>query len=173
MESKVEFWQIYRDLYEHEVAIRNHYDGKIGVTFTILSATVGLIIYSIGNANSCVVDKRILVILQLIAICLFTLQLLFAFKAYFSFRFKYRDFPVNLIENDIKDKLLSYKGHKDIEIEMFEYISGMLFRTYKKCAETYYESNISKRKAHHMLNVITYINFLFLLMQYMLLYLGK
>jgi len=26
MESKVEFWQIYRDLYEHEVAIRNHSD---------------------------------------------------------------------------------------------------------------------------------------------------
>ena len=45
----MELWQIYKELYEHEVSIRNYYDGKIGITFTILSATAGLIIYGIEN----------------------------------------------------------------------------------------------------------------------------
>lgn len=173
MKEKSEFWQIYKDLYEHEVAIRNFYDGKIGVTFTILSTTAGLIIYSVENTDLYVVDERIILILQLITICLFVLQILYTFKAYFSFGFKYIDFPVNLIEDDIKNKLLSLKGHKEVEIEMHDYISGMLFRTYKKCAETYYETNINKRKAHHILNIITYNNFLFLIMLYMILFLGK
>ena len=173
MKEKIEFWQIYRDLYGHEVAIRNYYDGKIGVTFTILSATAGLILFSIENADFCVIDERILIMLQLITICLFVLQLLFAFKAYFSFRFKYKDFPVNQIEADMKNKLLSLKGNKEVETEMYEYINGMLFRTYKKCVEVYYEANIKKRKAHHILNIFTYFNFLCLLSIYIILFLGK
>lgn len=173
MNGKMELWMIYKELYEHEVNIRNYYDGKIGTTFTIVSATAGLIIYGIENMEVCVVDARILVLLQLISICLFALQVLYTFKSYFSFRFKYRDFPVNLIEDDIKDKMVSMDEYKDFESEMSDYISGMLFRTYKKCAETYYETNINKRKAHHLLNIITYFNFIILLMLYTILFFGK
>ncbi len=169
----MELWRIYKELYEHEVMIRNYYDEKIGMTFTILSATAGLIIYGIENMDMCIVDERILLSLQVVAICLFALQILYTFKAYFSFRFKYKDFPVNLIEKDIKDKMVNLNEYEEFETEMADYISGMLFRTYVKCAETYYETNISKRKAHHVLNIITYINFLILLILYVILFLGK
>lgn len=169
----MEFWMLYKGLYEHEVAIRNYYDGKIGTTFTILSATAGLLIYGIENMKSCAINERGLLILQVISICLFLMQILYTFKAYFSFKFKYRDFPVNLIEDDIKDKIISLNNNQNMEEEMKEYISGMLFRTYKKCAETYYETNINKRKAHHVLNIVTYINFLILLITYVILFLGK
>lgn len=165
---KMNLWRIYKELYEHEVVIRNYYDGKIGMTFTVLSATAGLIIYGIENMYLCVVDERIIILFQLITICLFILQILYTFKAYFSFGFKYRDFPVNLIADDIKDKMVSLNDYEEFETEMSNYISGMLFRTYKKCAETYYETNINKRKAHHILNIITYINFLILLILYVI-----
>ena len=169
----MKLWRIYKELYEHEVTIRNYYDGKFGMTFTILSATAGLIIYGIENIYLCGVYEQLLMILQLITICLFTLQLLYTFKAYFSFKFQYRDFPVNLIADDIKDEMVNLKNYEEFEKEMCNYISGMLFRTYKKSAETYYETNIKKRKAHHILNIITYINFLFLLILYVILFLGK
>ena len=87
MSEKTEFWRIYKDLYVHEVAIRNYYDGKLGMTFTILSATAGLIIYGVENMYLCVGDERILISFQLITICLFVLQMLYTFKSYFSFRF--------------------------------------------------------------------------------------
>lgn len=169
----MELWQIYKELYEHEVSIRNYYDGKIGITFTILSATAGLIIYGIENISECSMNDRISIMLLLVAICLFVLQIFYTFKAYFSLVYKYRDFPVDLIADDIKNKMVSLYYKDDFETETKAYISGMLFRTYQICAETYYKTNISKRKAHHMLNIFTYINFLVLLVLYILLVLGK
>ena len=121
----MKLWRIYKELYEHEIMIRNYYDGKLGITFTILSATAGLIIYSIENIDMCVADDRILILLQVVAICLFVLQMLYTFKAYFSFKFKYKDFPVNLIAKDIKDKMVNLHEYDDFETEMTDYISGM------------------------------------------------
>lgn len=167
------FWQIYKELYEHEVEIRNYYDGKIGMTFTILSATAGLIIYGIENLALCSVSDRILIPLLLTSFCLFGLQIIYTFKAYFSFKFRYRDFPVDLIADDIKDRMNTLNNYTEFEIEMEKYISGMLFRTYKICAETYYKTNIGKRKAHHILNILTYINILNLVIIHTFIFLGK
>ena len=162
----MQLWQIYKDWYEHEVMIRNYYDGKIGQTFTILSATAGLIIYSMEHVKCISFLKQIYFALLLVSIIVFVVQMICLFKAYFSFKYKYQDFPVDLIEIDIKEQIHHMSNDGNFQERMYEYISGMLYRTYKICTETYFKTNISKRKYHHILNLATYINFIFLFVQY-------
>lgn len=82
------------------------------------------------------------------------------------------DFPVDMLEDDIKEQMVRDGISTNFEETIESYISSMLYRTYKKCTETYYKTNINKRKYHHVLNIFTFINFILLIFQYMILFLG-
>lgn len=167
----VQLWQIYKELYNQEVELRNYYDGKLGQTFTILSATAGLIIYSLERAINESFFSTIFLLLIVMSVIIFIVQLVCLFKAYFSIKYRYRDFPIDQIENDITQKINIVGKETDFDEKICEYIAGMLYRTYKVCAETYYKTNINKRKYHHILNLVSYVNFILLIVQYVIIFL--
>lgn len=155
-------YELYKDLYYKEMQERQYYDGKIVFTFTMLSASAGAIAFYVSKfKDGGIVIKGLIVV----SIVIFVMQMILTFRAYFSWRYRYYDFPVNKIEESIK----SYYGeekYKKIEKEdilVFEWVLGMLSRTYAVCCSKYYEQNLIKRRAHHLLNLCSYINLCILL----------
>ena len=166
MESeRVRFWLIYKSLYEHEVDVRHYYDGKIGFVFTILSVTAA----ALYNCAKYVVDKdtkSVIMALLCISMGVFIVQLILTFMSFFTIKYVYRDFPVNWIKVRTEDKInLFYKSRASEETTKEE-IEKMFIKYYEICASDYYEANIKKRKCHHILNMLSYLNFIIILVMY-------
>lgn len=158
---------LYKDLYNHEVEIRNYYDSKTEYIFVILGVEAAALAkyYDdyVNNASEGFVKFKFIVLCC--ALGIFVAQLVFLFKAFFSIKFKYMDFPVDQIRDDIVKHQKEMRNKKgNIGKMLDEYIDGMNSRTYEKCAKTYYITNIKKRKAHHVLYLLIFINFIFIIL---------
>lgn len=157
-------YELYKDLYYNEMQERRYYDDRINFTLALLTAMATAIVYLITqDGKNCII--RVLIVISMMV---FALQIIYAFKAYFSWKYKYYDFPVDKIEESIKshytEKQYSKKEIKELASE--EWIYGMLSRTYATCCGLYYKQNLKKRKAHHLLNLISYINLCIILLTF-------
>lgn len=160
-------YELYKDLYDREMQERQFYDGRLPFTLSLLSATATIMLFFLSDfeTNTTVVKGMIAV-----SVMLFVIQFVLTFKAYFSWGYKYYDFPVNEIEKSIKDHYgeRRYKKINHKELASDDWIYGMLSRTYAFCSSKYYEQNLKKRRAHHLLNLISYINLCVLFLTFMI-----
>lgn len=160
-------YELYRDLYYKEMQERQYYDGRMSFTLTLLSVTAGAISYFISKVES--VSLLIKIFIG-ISILLFIVELILTFNAYFSWTYKYYDFPVNKIEGCIRkhyDKE-SYKKINKMKLSSEDWLYGKLSRMYAICCRKYYEENLKKRRTHHLLNIFSYINLCLLLFMFIL-----
>ncbi len=172
----MELHTLYKSLYEREQDIRLFYDSRISITLATTTAIVAADIYLLNFIQ----DKSytgffaccINIIFALIVISLIML-FIYSFFSYASFKYRYLDFPVDKVQEDIDIKAdeLSQKYRKEsipYKEALDNYIDGMLARVYNICASKYHRENIRKRRYHHLLNLFVFLNALLITIQFAL-----
>lgn len=168
--------EFYKTLYEQENNVRKTCEDRLPFDFTILATTATLLVFSMNNTiiltESQSIWNKIFNILILIAFAIFVGQIIFMFKTYFSFKYKYLSFPINKIEEKIRYRIQlvgeKFTTKESLEKYISEYIDGMVCRVYMKCASNNYVINMKKRKAQHMLSMLSYFNMILLAMLYLI-----
>ena len=168
-------YELYKSLYEQEVLVRHFYDNKISIYFTILSVTAATIYNNVDYTINIIEEKiQYLALVMLMSSCMiFVIQLIFTFRAFLSINYIYMDFPVHWIKDRIKEKLLTVGNTDNFEENAVCEINKMLLYYYEKCASHNYIVNLKKRKAHHYLNIATYVNIIVIILMYIIRLMGK
>ncbi len=167
----MKMYELYKSFYEQEVAVRHFYDGKLLAVFTILSATAAALYHNTVRLLAFMENASLLYIgygLTILSLGIFALQMVFTFLAFFSIKYKYMDFPVHWIKDRMIAHIQEAVPGEDDESQAISRINKMLVEYYEECATHWYLANLKKRKAHHILNALSYFNFMIIILLYVL-----
>ena len=172
-------YNYWKSVYEREQDIRIAYDNKLAFTITLTVAIASAYVYicnSVAPWSAKNFDLYTFIVVCSLSVTAIFIHVIMICLSYTSLKYKYKDFPVDLIKPDIKEYIENFKldnskaGAVELEKARQNYISYMLEETYSLCAVEYYKENIRKRKYHFLLKISSVSNTILVISLYIIIF---